>query len=669
VALAVDPLKLEPARGLARQRHMSTLRYVSVGIASVAALSTSFAVGVAVGDDSTPGGRDQVAVAAGLDRSLVVSQSTAMVGELTSAASCAELLEWYVDEGIKRVGPYGWDTLGYDRDLMVFAEGATQTSPTPLTASRAQGGNAMGASTASATGTNVQEEGVDEPDVVKTNGTLLVRMQGTRLTTYDVSGARPEQLATLRLDDISAAEILLVEDTVIVLGLDDESANPTGRTRMIHVDVADPSAPQVAESSVFSSTLLGATQHGTTVRLTLSEGLPDLDFTQPRRWRSEKSALRRNQEVVRDSTITDWLPTLTLDGQSGEAGEAEQLAQCTSVAIPEESAGLGTLSVVGFDATAPESWDVVAVATESQTAYTSDTHLYLATTTGWGGGWWGGQCCIDDWGVPQTTGADGVTDLHAFELDGISASYVASGEVEGSIADRWSMDESDDVLRVAVGATQATGNFNSLVTLAIKGDELVEVGRLDKLGVNENIQSMRWFDDLAVMVTFRQVDPLFAIDLSSDARPRLLGELKIPGFSDYLHPLGPHRLIGMGVDASRSGNVRGAQAGLFNLYDVTKPWQESKVTYGRETAALAGGNPRQFTWLPEERIALTVIARGYGSRTGFVSVLKVVDGEFENRMVEVEYGDEVSEVRLVPLLSGKVVLVTGDDISFFPLAG
>lgn len=429
---------------------------------------------------------------------------------------------------------------------------------------------------------------------------------------------------------------------------------------MLLIDVTDATAPHITDERVFSSALVSATQQGSAIHVVLSEGLPELDFTQPRRWRSGKSALEHNQEVVQDSTIEDWLPTQTATG-----ADAESLVDCTDVAIPADDSGLGTLSVVGFDATAPDVWSVDAVATDSQTAYTSLDRLYLATSAGWGG-----LCCWEDWSGRGRVASDGVTRIHAFELNGVEATYLASGEVEGRIADRWSMDEADGVLRVAVGPTNATGNFNSVVTLREDGDELLEVGRLDKLGVNEEIQSMRWFDSLAVMVTYRQVDPLYAIDLSAPETPRLLGKLKIPGFSDYLHPLGPERLIGMGVGPGSNGGF-GAQAGLFNLADVTHPRRVSDLSYGRNTQALAGEDPRQFTWLPDQRTALTVISRGYESRTGYVSVLRLVGGEFVSRLVEVEYGDEVAEVRLVPLTSGssagKVILVTGDDVEFFDL--
>ena len=144
-----------------------------------------------------------------------------------------------------------------------------------------------------------------------------------------------------------------------------------------------------------------------------------------------------------------------------------------------------------------------------------------------------------------------------------------------------------------------------------------------------------------------------------------MGELKIPGFSEYLHPLGGRRLIGIGQDASLSGMIRGAQAALFDVTDLTDPQQLDVVKYPRYSQAGAGVDPRQFTWLPDRRTALTVVSQGWKGRTGWVSVLTLEGGSMSNRLVEVEYGDEVAEVRLVPLADGRVVLVTGDAVSFF----
>jgi uncharacterized secreted protein with C-terminal beta-propeller domain len=168
-------------------------------------------------------------------------------------------------------------------------------------------------------------------------------------------------------------------------------------------------------------------------------------------------------------------------------------------------------------------------------------------------------------------------------------------------------------------------------------------------------------------VTFRQVDPLYAVDLTDPTAPRLLGELKVPGYSEYLHPLGGRRLLGIGQDASADGMLRGAQAALFDVTDLTAPERLDTVAYPRFSTAGAGTDPRQFTWLPERRIALTVVSAGWQGRIGWVSVLRLGDDRIRDELVPVELGDEVAEVRLVPLADDRVVLVTGDGVSFFDL--
>jgi hypothetical protein len=345
--------------------------------------------------------------------------------------------------------------------------------------------------------------------------------------------------------------------------------------------------------------------------------------------------------------------------------DGEPVVACDEVAIPDdEEVALGTTTVLAFDPAVPGARTATAVATDSDTSYFSTDRFYLAAGAPQWGVW---NDCIDcGRGI---WAPNGTTPIFAFALDGTDATYVASGEVEGTIADRWSMDSVGGSLRVAVGPSSETGNFNSVVTFREEGAKLLEDGRVDDLGVGEQIKSVRWFDDLAIVVTFRQTDPLYAIDLSSPGDPRLLGELKIPGFSEYLHPLGEHRLIGMGQDASAQGMVRGAQAALFDVTDLTAPRQIDVVRYDKGTYAGAGTDPRQFTWLPEQRVALTVVSQGWEGTTGWVSVLSLADGSMTNRMVEVEHGSDVADVRLVPLQSGKVALVTGEDVSFFSLAG
>ena len=140
---------------------------------------------------------------------------------------------------------------------------------------------------------------------------------------------------------------------------------------------------------------------------------------------------------------------------------------------------------------------------------------------------------------------DGRTHLYAFDLGDTSATYVGSGAVDGQVASSWSMDEQDGVLRVAVGAAYRS-TANAVVLLRPESGRLVEVGRIDGLGPDQQIRSMRWLGDTAVMVTFRQVDPFYVLDLADPTRPQVLGALHLPGWSSYLHPVGPHLVLGLG---------------------------------------------------------------------------------------------------------------------------
>jgi len=133
----------------------------------------------------------------------------------------------------------------------------------------------------------------------------------------------------------------------------------------------------------------------------------------------------------------------------------------------------------------------------------------------------------------------------------------------------------------------------------------VQVGGLRGLGVEEEIQSVRWFNDLAVVVTFRQIDPLYTIDLGDPTAPRRLGELKIPGFSSYLHPIGGDRLLGIGTDAALDGRTRGAQAAVFDISNPGRARQVGKVTFGADSHLGASDDPHAFTWLPGANAAIT----------------------------------------------------------------
>jgi Beta propeller domain len=668
-----------------------------VSLSAVAGLGAAFVVGTSYGGSGSAA-PDPWRGGGSVD----ASPASYTGSGLSVPDSCTDLLRWYVERGTEQVGPYGWEGLGGPYyaaldDGRAFDSAAGSANPSaesPLAPAPVR-------STNGETGTNVQEAGVDEPDVVKTDGRTLFRVQDGDLVTYDVSGAEVERLTSLDLPGAVGAdstEILLSGDTVVALSHhDDTTGTGQARTELATIDVSDPAAPVVTHTVDYDSGLVTARLHDGVVRVVLEAGLPDLDFTLPNKTTTDYEATEANQDAVRATTIEDWLPNASLDG-----AEATPLLGCDQVAVPDDGTALGTIAVVGFDAAAPDAPSVSGLAVDTDLVYASADQLYLATSPSYGGivrgcwecmgstetptpmpdsrgllpgwltrglsgGFGGGQ--VDQGTAGAASGDyDGASHLYAFDLDGIDTTFAASGAVDGTIRDRWSMDAAEGVLRVAVGPNMSTGDFNSILTFRQEGNDLVVAGRLDNLGVNEDIESVRWFDTLAIVVTFRQIDPLYAIDLTDPDAPRLMGSLKIPGYSAYLHPLGQHRLLGLGQLLDDGSGTWGAQAGLFDVTDLTQPRQLDVVHYGPGSQAMATNDPRQLTWLPDGRTVLTVIGDpGARGNVGYVSVLTLGDGKLSNRMVEVEYGDEVAAVRLVPLADGRVVLVTGDDASFFAL--
>jgi uncharacterized secreted protein with C-terminal beta-propeller domain len=130
------------------------------------------------------------------------------------------------------------------------------------------------------------------------------------------------------------------------------------------------------------------------------------------------------------------------------------------------------------------------------------------------------------------------------------------------------------------------------------GDQLVQLGRLDGLGKGERLQAARFLGDLGYVVTFRQTDPLFVIDLSDPRHPRTAGELKVNGYSAYLHDAGGGRLIGVGADATDGGQRTGMQVSVFDVHDPNKPARVANYTVPQAWSQ-AEADPHAFLYWPK----------------------------------------------------------------------
>ena len=168
------------------------------------------------------------------------------------------------------------------------------------------------------------------------------------------------------------------------------------------------------------------------------------------------------------------------------------------------------------------------------------------------------------------------TIIHKISIDEDKLEYIAKGSVPGRLLNQFSMDENNDKFRIATTVeyyTQYQGTIRSNAVYVL--DENLEVlGGLDKIAPDESIFSARFMGDRLYLVTFQQIDPFFVIDLSSNT-PKILGELKIPGFSNYLHPYDDDYVIGVGRDTKEIGSGRvqqlGVKVALFDVSDVSDP--------------------------------------------------------------------------------------------------
>lgn len=165
------------------------------------------------------------------------------------------------------------------------------------------------------------------------------------------------------------------------------------------------------------------------------------------------------------------------------------------------------------------------------------------------------------------------TEILKFDISGEKIQYKTKGKVKGTALNQFSIDEYNNYLRIAT----TTGNFqNATNNLYILNDELSIVGEIEGIAKGETIKSVRFMGDTGYVVTFEQTDPLFVIDLKDPESPEVLGELKIPGFSNYLHPVTENYLLGIGVNGDEKGAGNGMKVSLFDVSDKKNPKEVSK---------------------------------------------------------------------------------------------
>jgi hypothetical protein len=525
---------------------------------------------------------------------------------LASFDSCDDVLAHVRDQAGRLVTAWGL-AYGYGGGVMLAEE--RTAAPAAGSDDSAGGGSAGGAASGPQhSGTNVQEAGVDEPDLVKTDGRILLAIAQGRLRRVDLAAGGPGHVSDVTLEGGYPTELLLVGDRALVFGSGDGSVDGDGprplygggQTVMWVLDLSNGGAATVATLRVEGS-YLSARLVGGIARVVLSSPLraPQLVTPEDGTPEAEQRALAHNRQVVATSTLDQWMPRyeLRVAGPGGPSSMTGRICPCDRLLRPAEFSGLGALSVLTIDPADPRPDTAASVMADGQNVYASERRLYVAT------GQW--QMAAGDVAVDRVAGGTVTTAVHAFDIsDPKQATYLASGAVPGWVINQWALSEHEGVLRVATTIGSGSGDpadpSESMITVVREdGQVLAPVGRIGDLGRGERIYAVRYMGAIGYVVTFRQTDPLYAIDLSDPARPVALGELKIPGFSAYLHPVADGVLMGVGQDADDQGRALGVQASLFDVSDPRAPARVAQWAEGQPSHSPVEHDHRAFLhWAP-----------------------------------------------------------------------
>ncbi len=444
--------------------------------------------------------------------------------------------------------------------------------------------------------TNTQEEGVDEADLVKTDGDYIYTISGKDLVIISIS--ETGELAETGRVALSgrAVELYLYKNLIAAFSSVSQDEVPSS----LHlpsssqstsqysdakpeydgyysdnsysvvdvVDISDKTAPALVRTIQFAARYVSSRRIDGTVRAVFSTPINalyvptwidvpywDMPVEQAKRKVKEACNARyeENLRIINKITLDDLLPSM-IDSIDGETKE---LTTCTDIYGPETPAGSGMLTLATLDLeNLADKIETLAVIGEEGQVYSSTEALYLTTSSKYvlsarASGLW----------EEETSG------LYKFDIssDPKKTVYRGSGTVEGRLLNQFSLGEYEGYLRVGTTSGSAWWGENSLnnhlTVFKEENGKLVVTGKLSDLGQGEEIYSARFIGTRGFMVTFFTTDPLYTFDLSDPTSPKTVGEWHGPGFSTYMHPFGEDKLITMGRDEY--------QRTAISLYDLS----------------------------------------------------------------------------------------------------
>jgi len=436
--------------------------------------------------------------------------------------------------------------------------------------------------------TNVQVQGVDEADIVKTDGKYIYHLVNNELI---ISKIYPEDSMELMSkvsykDGFSPRELYVNEDIVIVIGEQYKKGENYSResyTKVIVYDASDRKNLKVEKEVEVTGTYNSSRRIDDSLYLVAEKYI----------------SLYRE-----DDPDYDIMPLYKDTSVSNELKQVE----CSEIKYFPEFKCTEYMITVGIDlANLEKEASISTYLGDSESIYASKDNMYITFTSYEKEDETDEENDVTLRKIIDYSPRNQSTSIYRFKLENGEMNPKATGKVPGSILNQFSMDEDNGYFRIATtkGSITGIGENVSKNNMYVLGMDLRVVGSIEDIAPGEKIYSVRYMGNRAYMVTFRKVDPLFVIDLSSPSNPEILGKLKIPGYSDYLHPYDENHIIGFGKDAEVVNNedgrwgwadedgtaayYQGLKIAMFDVTDPSNPiemWKENIGDRGTDSELL-----------------------------------------------------------------------------------
>ncbi|MBR2915947.1 MAG: beta-propeller domain-containing protein, partial [Clostridia bacterium] len=399
------------------------------------------------------------------------------------------------------------------------------------------------------TDTNNQVSGVQEADIIKTDGKYIYALNGNELSVYSADNGDISFVSSADIENgMYCKSLILYKSKLAVIYNQSRKSYDYDGKQLTVTDIYTVSEDGNVEKDsrfVQSGYFVSCRERGGKLYvITTYDGL----FTY--------GDIFRNETEITEDTVKDRLPVSGID--KGSTVKAE------NILIPEYLPSMGFTVVSGLDLTTQE-FNTAALMDVGTGVYMDTDTLYVYSE----------QYVYN----AENDRYNRCTTVNRFSLENGNPKHTGTVCVDGTYLNQYSFDEYNGYLRIAVN--RPSTNDNAVIIL---DKDLNTVSEVTGMGKGEQVKSVRFYGETAYVVTFRQTDPLYALDLSDPENPVILSELKIPGFSTYLQKFGEDMLFGFGYDADENtGWRKGLKLSMFDISDAKNTCEKHTLLLSENT--------------------------------------------------------------------------------------